>query len=102
VEEYSKLRTKAEVTVLWGDARTISLPCRIDGVITSPLYVGLICYHEQHCYAYELLDLPTEPEILGSDLTFPSLREPETTKHVHRLQPYPGIFQHQRGGKCSR
>jgi DNA modification methylase len=62
VEEYSKLRTKAKVTVLWGDARTISLPCRIDGVITSPPYVGLIDYHEQHCYAYELLDLPTDSE----------------------------------------
>ena len=58
VEQYSRLRTKAEVTVLWGDARTIELPRKIDGVITSPPYVGLIDYHEQHRYAYELLDLP--------------------------------------------
>ena len=30
---------------------------RYDGVITSPPYPGLIDYHEQHRYAYELLDL---------------------------------------------
>lgn len=29
----------------------------VDGVITSPPYVGLIDYHEQHRYAYELLGL---------------------------------------------
>jgi DNA modification methylase len=29
----------------------------IDGVITSPPYVGLIDYHEQHAYAYHLLGL---------------------------------------------
>ena len=28
-----------------------------DGIITSPPYPGLIDYHEQHRYAYELLDL---------------------------------------------
>ncbi|MCD6434627.1 MAG: hypothetical protein J7L14_03370 [Candidatus Diapherotrites archaeon] len=48
--------------MLWGDARTISLPGKIDGVITSPPYVGLIDYHEQHRYAYELLGLPTNGE----------------------------------------
>jgi DNA modification methylase len=62
VEEYSRLRTKAKVTVLWGDARTILLSRKIDGVISSPPYVGLIDYHEQHRYAYELLDLPTDSE----------------------------------------
>lgn len=62
IEQYSRLRTKAEVTMLWGDARTISLPRKLDGVITSPPYVGLIDYHEQHRYAYELLDLPTNVE----------------------------------------
>jgi len=62
VEQYSKLRTKARVTVLHGDARTVSLPGEIDCVITSPPYVGLIDYHEQHRYTYELLDLPTNSE----------------------------------------
>ena len=58
VEEYNRIRTKAQVTVLQGDARSTSLPCKIDGVITSPPYVGLIDYHEQHRYAYELLNIP--------------------------------------------
>jgi hypothetical protein len=30
---------------------------RFDALITSPPYPGLIDYHEQHRYAYELLDL---------------------------------------------
>jgi len=58
IEEFSQLRTEARVTVLQGDARTVKLPGKIDGVITSPPYVGLIDYHEQHRYAYELLGLP--------------------------------------------
>jgi DNA modification methylase len=62
LKRYGRLRTEAEVTVLWDDARTVSLPKRIDGVMTSPPYVGLIDYHGQHRYAYELLDLPTNVE----------------------------------------
>jgi hypothetical protein len=30
---------------------------RFDGVVTTPPYPGLIDYHEQHRYAYELLGL---------------------------------------------
>src|SRR3989338_9986765 len=30
---------------------------KIDGVFTSPPYVGQIDYHEQHAYAYELFDI---------------------------------------------
>ena len=41
--------------MLHGDARTIDLEGPYDGVITSPPYPGLIDYHEQHRYAYELL-----------------------------------------------
>ena len=41
--------------VLHGDARAIDLEGPYDGVITSPPYPGLIDYHEQHRYAYELL-----------------------------------------------
>ena len=57
IERYSELRTKATVNVLHGDAGVISLPGKVDGIITSPPYVGLINYHEQHRYAYELLEL---------------------------------------------
>jgi hypothetical protein len=58
IERYNRLQTAARTTVLWGDARSVELPGKVDGVITSPPYVGLIDYHEQHRYAYELLDLP--------------------------------------------
>jgi hypothetical protein len=43
--------------VLHGDARAAPLVGSFDGVITSPPYPGLIDYHEQHRYAYELLGL---------------------------------------------
>ena len=38
-------------------------PGRYDGVITSPPYPGLIDYHEQHRYAYELLGLDDRREL---------------------------------------
>ena len=43
--------------VFHGDARVQPLPGPYDGVVTSPPYPGLIDYHEQHRYAYELLGL---------------------------------------------
>lgn len=56
IKEFSRLRTDAPVTVIQGDVRELDLP-EFDMVITSPPYVGLIDYHEQHRYAYELLDI---------------------------------------------
>ena len=41
--------------VLHGDARDLDLGEAFDGVVTSPPYPGLIDYHGQHRYAYELL-----------------------------------------------
>jgi hypothetical protein len=49
--------------VLHGDARTLDFGRSFDGVITSPPYPGLIDYHEQHRYAYELLGLPDLGEL---------------------------------------
>lgn len=43
--------------VLHHDVREAELGGPYDGVITSPPYPGLIDYHEQHRYAYELLGL---------------------------------------------
>ena len=37
--------------------RVVELGGPFDGLITSPPYPGLIDYHEQHRYAYELLGL---------------------------------------------
>jgi hypothetical protein len=57
LREFSLIRTGAEVVALHGDSREVDLPLRATGIITSPPYPGLIDYHEQHRYAYELLDL---------------------------------------------
>lgn len=57
VKEFSKIRTNAKVIVNHADSRTVELPQGIDMVFTSPPYIGLIDYHDQHKYAYELLDL---------------------------------------------
>jgi hypothetical protein len=57
LREFAALRAEHEVVVLHEDARTVRLPLEPTGVITSPPYPGLIDYHEQHRYAYELLSL---------------------------------------------
>jgi hypothetical protein len=57
LRQFAALRGDRNVTVLHADSRTARLPARPAGVITSPPYPGLIDYHEQHRYAYELLGL---------------------------------------------
>jgi DNA methylase len=57
IREFAAIRTAQTVTVYHADSQAVELPCAINGVITSPPYPGLIDYHEQHRYAYELLDL---------------------------------------------
>ena len=68
--EFDKLRTNTFQVCLVGDSRTIDIEKeifktnpefaeifkkkRIKGIFSSPPYVGLIDYHEQHAYAYEL------------------------------------------------
>ena len=46
-----------EAAVVHGDARELQLAGPFAGIVTSPPYPGLIDYHEQHRYAYELLGL---------------------------------------------
>mgnify|MGYP001045520363 CR=1 FL=1 len=62
IQQYHRIRLSTDATIIWGDARTTELSARIDGVITSPPYLGLIDYHDQHRYAYELLRLPQRKE----------------------------------------
>ena len=65
LKEFDKLRTDAFIKIIQGDARTLELPkdLRIDGIFTSPPYVGIIDYHEQHRYAYELFNFPRQDEL---------------------------------------
>ncbi len=56
IEAYAALRTSASISVHHEDSRYATIP-PVDGLITSPPYVGLIDYHEQHSYAYHLLGL---------------------------------------------
>jgi hypothetical protein len=63
VKEFSKIRTNAKVVINHADSRTVELPKGIDMVFTSPPYIGLIDYHEQHKYAYELLGLQNNETI---------------------------------------
>jgi DNA modification methylase len=69
VQEFGDVRTDAEVTVLHGDARVLDPPGPVDLVFTSPPYPGLIDYHEQHAYAFDLLGLERrDPDEIGRGL----------------------------------
>jgi hypothetical protein len=59
VRAFSRVRAPGRTaSVLHGDARELELDeAPYAGVLTSPPYPGLIDYHEQHRYAYELLGL---------------------------------------------
>ncbi|HEV3479498.1 MAG TPA: DNA methyltransferase [Gaiellaceae bacterium] len=58
IKEFSRVRARGrEAVVIHGDAREAALEGTFDALITSPPYPGLIDYHEQHRYAYELLGL---------------------------------------------
>jgi len=65
IKEFDKLRTNASIEIIQGDSRKIKLPenIKINGIFTSPPYVGVIDYHEQHRYAYELFDFLRQDEL---------------------------------------
>jgi DNA modification methylase len=70
LQEFDKLKTNTFQICLTGDSRTIDIyeilkqknpqfaqlikNQKINGIFSSPPYVGLIDYHEQHAYAYEI------------------------------------------------
>ncbi len=61
IKEFDKLRTNTTMKVIQGDSREINFNKvkgykggKFDGIFTSPPYIGLIDYHDQHRYAYEL------------------------------------------------
>jgi hypothetical protein len=62
IREFAVLLSDEPVEVIHGDARLVDLPLDASGIITSPPYPGLIDYHEQHRYSYELLGLKDRRE----------------------------------------
>ena len=64
VEQFAAVRDdERSATVLHGDSCEVGYTSRFDAVLTSPPYPGLIDYHEQHQYAYELLGLDDRREL---------------------------------------
>ena len=77
--EFDKLRTVTNQICLQGDARNINIFAdlerkkpefaklvkeqKIKGIFSSPPYVGLIDYHEQHAYAYDLFGFKRNDEL---------------------------------------
>src|SRR5262249_13801569 len=62
LKDFARIRSRQSALVVHGDAREIVLPGAFDAVVTSPPYPGLIDYHEQHRYAYELMGLDDRRE----------------------------------------
>jgi hypothetical protein len=58
IRSFARVRRRGtNAVVLHGDSRELGFDTTFDGIVTSPPYPGLIDYHEQHRYAYELLGL---------------------------------------------
>jgi hypothetical protein len=68
IKDFSRMRTRGrEAVVLHGDSRELAFGGPFHGIVTSPPYPGLIDYHGQHRYAYDLLGLDELSELeLGS------------------------------------
>jgi DNA methylase len=63
IKQFARVRARGrEAQVLHGNSRGLDWGGPFDAVITSPPYPGLIDYHEQHRYAYELLGLDDRRE----------------------------------------
>ncbi|HQF62772.1 MAG TPA: DNA methyltransferase [Anaerolineaceae bacterium] len=70
LEQFDQIRSDKSITIIQGDSRTIDIETTlknpplngrlIDGIFTSPPYVGQIDYHDQHVYAYELFGFPRQ------------------------------------------
>jgi DNA modification methylase len=79
LKEFDRLRTETFQICLTGDSRTITiyeeikrknpefgellLRQKIKGIFSSPPYVGLIDYHDQHAYAYEIFGFDRKDEL---------------------------------------
>ncbi len=79
ISEFRKIRKDTKQICLTGDSREINLveelkkkdkklaalvkKQKIKGIFSSPPYVGLIDYHEQHAYAYDLFGFKRRDEL---------------------------------------
>ncbi len=79
IDYFDRLRTNTHHICLTGDSRTIDIfkelekknPAfaeivkkkKVKGIFSSPPYVGLIDYHEQHAYAYDLFGFKRQDEL---------------------------------------
>jgi len=79
LKQFEKIRTNTFQLCITGDSRTIDiyeevkrknrdfaeilLREKIRGIFSSPPYVGLIDYHEQHAYAYEIFGFERRDEL---------------------------------------
>jgi len=77
--QFNKLRTQTIQICLSGDSRTINILSELEkkntvfaelvkkqkirGIFSSPPYVGLINYHEQHAYAYDLFGFDRKDDL---------------------------------------
>jgi hypothetical protein len=60
---FQRIRARGRsAQVVHGDSTETALDGVFDGIVTSPPYPGLIDYHEQHRYAYEILGLDDRRE----------------------------------------
>ncbi len=79
IKQFDKLRTNTNQICLTGDSRNIDIISsleekmphfsrkvskdKIAGIFSSPPYVGLIDYHEQHAYSYDLFGFERKDEL---------------------------------------
>ena len=77
--QFDKLRTNTSQYCITGDSRTVDIvkelekknqvlaslvkKQKIKGIFSSPPYVGLIDYHEQHAYAYDLFGFKRKDDL---------------------------------------
>lgn len=79
LQQFDRLRTKTEQVCITGDSRNVNIvekirrinpffanlveTKKIKGIFTSPPYVGMIDYHEQHAYAYDLFGFERKDDL---------------------------------------
>ncbi|MBU0721990.1 site-specific DNA-methyltransferase [Patescibacteria group bacterium] len=79
IKEFQKLKNGAHWASITGDSRTVDIgneiksrnkkfykllkKQKIQGIFSSPPYVGQIDYHEQHAYAYDLFGFERKDEL---------------------------------------